>query len=524
MIDCTWRCKAAHASAVALVVGALLSMAGCGDDPPTDQDPPANCGGACGPGLVCDESVNQCVPVGGDTGDTGEDAGDAGGDIDEEDSADAVEDRGEDTAEDVQEDVVEDVVEDVPEDTADTNEAGEDAADLSDATDVGDEGDVADEPDVQDAADGGDSDVAEVEADIEPDLGPEICPDPREGEGGNDTLETATLLGEVVTGSIGVRGTADREVHSCGDLSFVDQGGASRCQSDVDCECELVEDLGACGSADPDFHEITLVAVDTVFVHVGFHPPFSYSEVDAVLIGPASETACAGETCGEDEACHAGFCHPVVEGVWVDADRSGSNESIELVMADVLSDAGGLVSIGLLVTADAEAEVGYDVLAQVDPSGRACLHDDWDADWDAYDAEEEESDGCTDDSCTLPAAVSTEFPWSTGENNICEWDHQDFFRHIVDGDTPVERMILVQWDPRHGATVNAELFVDAGGSLTSKGGFQLVDSGVLRAVFCSNLSPLQPGTYHVRVDSDRPVEVEVDVFSDILTPHVLCAD
>jgi len=97
---------------------------------------------------------------------------------------------------------------------------------------------------------------------------------------------------------------------------------------------------------------------------------------------------------------------------------------------------------------DPPPELPYRVIVQVAPDSRACSHDAWDASWDEYSdpcdggvCTPSSEDECTEDSCTLPNDSPDE------RYNICSWDRQDVFRHIIDGGSGDEtRRVTVTWD------------------------------------------------------------------------------
>ena len=412
--------------------------------------------------------------------------------------------------------------EDVPVDTPDDLvEVGEDPDTeiRPDVIDADDGNDGEDLTDATDTTDGGDVDV-DGGADVEIDVPPEYCPvDHLEMETSNNSFTTASSLHEsAVAGSVGVRSTAARERHLCDDLAFRDRSYRSSCvDDDYDCECELITNLGACGNADPDFHKFSLVPGDSAFVRLMFEAPFIPGHITATLIFPPTETSCVADSCDTGFECYNGFCHAIVsvgssaDPRWVDSGTDGIDDAIELAVGGVPTDDSAAVPYWLLVSS--QSEVKYSVLVQVDPKGRTCYHDTWDAGWDVYSASGEV--GCESGSdCDLVAGTLDTSP--TGFATICPWDGQDYFRHEIIDAGGAERQISVRWDATTDAVVSAGLTGTPLGIDVVP--FEERAPGHLRLIYCESTNPLAPGTYTVKVTADRPLEIKVNFFETALHP------
>ena len=498
---------------VALVVTAMLALSACSDE--TTQPSGGDDAGPgfvvactddsdCFPDQICDQDLGGCIgappnpPRDEPTPPPPEDSGppDMGTDQPQPDTAADVPEETTDSEEDV-----EDTGTDIVNDLADEPDTGTDAP-----TDLSDADTLIDAPD-----------------DIELDVPPVICPfDHLEtGTPNNSFLTPSQLHDGTVAGTIGARSVVDRERLLCGDRAFTDRLVTSSCTDDgVDCECELFSNLGACGNADPDYHRFYLVPGDTAYVRVMFETPYTADLINAALILPPTEETCPTDTCDSGFGCFNGLCHPVtnVESAaddnWVDTNDDGIDDAIELVVPEVPGADSARVPHWLRVNSQTEAE--YSVLVQVEPTGRSCLHDSWDDDWDTYSASAEA--GCGGDTdCELQA--TTDDTPAPGYATLCAWDLQDYFTHVVDEAGGAQRQIDVSWDHHSPATVTAEISGGFGTKTIEKHG-----PGLLRMIFCGNDEPLPQGTYNLEVTSDLAVEVDVFFYTTVTNPLFNCPD
>jgi hypothetical protein len=509
----------------------IVMLTGCGDDvADTDTGEPAvECDGGCPPWEYCDIVTNECLPLpGADSGvGDGTDARDLPTtDVDETDAGEVEEgdvgDTGEPTDADDDDDDTRDLLidSDVP-----LQDPSNPEVDLYDDLDSHVDFDVETIHDL-DAADqlDGEPDVStDPDADDEPDLGdvPVLpCPSDRlEGEDGNNTIANASRLHEsVVAGTVGAR-SPDREVLECGALSFLVADSPIDCERDT-CECTFVENLGACGEDDADYHRFSLLVGDLASVRIAFAPPIIIANLDAIAIGPPVGRECGASTeCREDlgDACFGGECRHVVEGEWIDTDDSDLDpDAIQIDLEPATGDgidSGVLVEHWLLVNSDLH-DVTYSVLVQVAPVSRSCHSDDWDADWDDYDSATELDVGCLVESCTAEAGHSDDSPPDPVLGQICIWDRQDFVRHVITEDDAVggDRLIRVRWLEREELTVDSFLFMESDGGLTEVGSVPPLDSpGEAQGRFES----LAPGTYQLRISSPDVVGFEAIFYTDI---------
>ena len=506
-----------------LVLLAVAATA-CGDD----ELPVLPCDGACGPDEFCNNET--CEPL---NPDTGVDAGNP--DVDE----DPVEDPGVEEPDTQGGDVpvddgTSDPIEDVPDPGSDP-EVGTDP----EVVEEPDDPDVGADPDVDsDSETGIDPDTSDVEPD-DGGIGPrEICPlDHLETElSNNSSLTASELHSTLLVATSGTRGTGARDRDLCDeDLAFTSLGTPADDQC-VDaliddggtkdhlgrCECMNVTELGACSvdatsyPGDIDWHMFQLLKGDRAWVRVIFAndpPPLGVALVD-VAEPPREAQPCASDgQCGTG-LCVGGNCRPTVSGGrWTDADLDGTTETFELDLGQALPAEGSSTVLGeyfirvwsiggTMPTPD----LPYEILIQVTPDNRLCLHDTWDEDWSTYrvpcaagDATciESSEDRCNKPSCTLPIVPVKKY-------NICTWDRQDWFRYYVSGGESTQR-VIVDWSTD----------TDIGrAQLWQMGGAEPVCKGELTArgtILEADFTGLANGEYQLRVWNDVPSQYEVSI-------------
>jgi len=483
----------------------VLLLASCGSDTPPGEDDASTNGGCAECPDSCDTSTGQCA--------------------DDPDLGDIVEDSIDDT--ELDEAADEESEPDVADDPVD-----DERADESQDPEVESDPDVTSDPDVETDPDEGDADaevvinrdvdplfdehtpdVTDTDAtDVEDEeiyIPPVVCPfDHLEIDTPNNTFEAASVVTSgPVAGTVGLRASEEREILPCGDLAFRDVNSFNTCLSGG-CECETVVDLAVCGISDPDYHTFDVVAGDSVFIRVKFEEPFTVEDVSGALLAPPTGVECEeAETCEDDEGCFAGACRPIIDGDWLDTGGEDQDDTLEFAGLNSLAVDGALANYVLRVNAN--SEVTYSLLAQVDPLGRACLHDDWDADW--HDYSEEADEECASESCDLIEGDSSgEEEPPTVFANLCEWDGQDYFRHVVDSGGGVSRRFDVVWNLRSTATVEATLYPETGDPVP----FESPIGGVLRLQFCEGSNPLDDGSYQIGVSTDEPVFVQVNAYTN----------
>lgn len=503
----------------------MFTVAGCGDDPPVSEG--FDSCSACTADQVCIEGfcrlpTDQGTEDSADGSDMGPDLADAtdggegdtgGGDADADDG-----DAGEGDAGDGGDTTDGDVGDDTGE-----GDGGGDTSDGGDASDGG--GDTAD---TGDAGDGGDA------ADTADTGGASFCP-LDELEANNTALSAQPLHDGFLAGTDGVRGSVDRIGAVCGDLAF------DRCEDDGEgddklsgpCECATVEGLGACASEDPDFIDFRLLTGDQTWVRVTFADGAEAIEHAIVQIySPPTST----DPCGLNSDCRPGggfsgplciegTCRSLLEGgEWIDADGDLQNETREFNLggATVAAGASGVIGTYTLKVhstvfeGDPEdiPELEYDVLVQVAPNSRDCLHDAWDADWSEYrgpcpiDAEsciETSEDECGTGSCTITLDALAV------EGRVCTWDKQDLFRHTVSGELGEgERRVRVSFPELTLGTVgtSATLYRVQGDDWACVGE---VGAGSEFGVLEADFDELRDGSYQLVVKSNLDALFEVSI-------------
>ena len=535
-------CTLAQSRLIAFALA--LFVVGCGD-PPTTSPPISPCGQCLGPTL-CNELTGLCEPIGRtDVEDTASDAPDADGA--EEDRSDGRGDAG-DTEEDVETDI-----------TEDTDLADEDGGDDPNEGDVdgADEAD-SDDSDAQDSD--ADSDAADEEvdgldaADQEVDTGPTpICPrdylevdpfgDNRTGDDdpNNDEDSLASRLHvEWLAGTNSLRTSFNRTGYACGDLAF-EADGDTQCVDAEDgdsddpkdefgpCDCIEVNELGACSLDDKDWLSFSLLEGDVAWVRVIFdnYPHLDWLVVSEMYAPPRDEISCgSNRECLAPGAetgppCIRGRCSPELTGVWLDTDDNDQVETFEYALGSARVAEGAGTSIAnyfLRVWSggfgeDPLPELPYRVVVQVAPDSRACSHDEWDANWDVYkdpcDPDDDlcplsSEDECTDDSCTLPNDAPDD------RYNICAWDRQDVFRHLIDGGSGTEtRRVTVTWDVTTDADIGTATLWRT--DLTDPQCMGTVPRGDSLGVLEADFDNLVDGEYQLVVANNRVITYAVKI-------------
>lgn len=481
----------------------------CSDSPPGEDDASTN-GGCSECPDSCDTSTGQCA--------------------DDPDLGDAVEETVEDMTPDeggdpdtIDLDGIDlDDARDVAGDPADADETTDQRQDpdIEPDQDAASDPDVESDPDEQDRVDGPFRevdplyDVADVE-DEDVFVPPVFCPfDHLEADSPNNTFETASVVSSgPVMGTVGLRGADDREALACGDLAFQDLNAFNRCTVGG-CECEIITELAVCGVDDPDYHTFDVIAGDNVFVRVTFEEPFTVEDVSGALLAPPTGVTCGDvSACEDGEGCFDSDCRPIIDGAWRNTGGDAQNDTLEFAGLDSFADGDPLANYVLQVNAN--SEVHYSILVEVDPTGRSCLHDDWDLDWTDHTADGDSE--CDDDSCQLEPGDSGDDDPPTIVANICEWDGEDHFRHVVESGGGVSRRFDVIWDLASDATVIATFYPESGESEP----YELKIDHLLRLEFCAGSpSALADGTHRIVVTSDEPVAVKVSAYTNTFG----CAD
>ena len=514
-----------------------LVVTACGDDPPKPQDLP--CGGRCIGTEFCDSTTGLCISTGSDPVDdtTDLDVGPDAPDVPNDSDAGTVD------APDTEEDPFVDAEEDPGEQDQDADGPDVDE-DVPDIPDVQDDPDGGGDPDLETDGDTDIPDRYDAEADI--DVGPrEICPlDHLETPDDNNIPFRATDLHDTAfVGTDATRATVDRLGTRCGALlAFESFGGDTQCVDAEDgdssdpkdhlgpCECLHMTDLGACGMettadipGDPDWHTFRLLRGDRAWVRVIFGGDVAAEGQVLVKIAapPRDNVSCTIDAHCTAGGCVAGVCRPIIGGSaghWLDLDGDLKSETYELDLGFSVTAEGDSSVVGtyfLQVWAAGTIPIPdfpYEVIVQVTPDNRRCLHDNWDDDWPDYHLPCEAGDAgcspgsediCTKASCTFPNGDPPEVLY-----NICQWDRQDVFRYQLTGG-PADRRITVTWDTSEDTNVgSATLWRTDGGSVPQCIGVVPKDSSSTNA---ANFTNLASGTYQLVVSNNIALKYRIGI-------------